>query len=745
MKRVININFQGTIVPIEESAYEILQKYSESLRRHFANEEGRDEIINDIENRISELFSETLKKGTTTCITDDEVNAVINSMGRPEDFDADIEINPNVESKTTTQCSTSNTTDNTSNTSSNSTQSNTNTQSNTSTRKQLFRDENHKILGGVCSGLANYFGIDPVIMRIIALVFFSVAFIPYIVIWLVVPSSATQVIGSPRKRLFRNTDNKRIAGVCSGLANYFGMNTKLVRIIFLIPFISIALRESHWFGWGFPHFLSLSFSPAATITYIILWILVPEAKTTSDKLEMKGKPVDLNSIKDTVQNDLNEFKDKAQKWSKDVSGTAQKWSSDISNAAQNLGKKSDENKSSNSESTTTNSEGFATTSENFSDTQQPFASTPIKKERRSGIPMILKIIAYIVLGLIITPIILSLFGVGIGFMAVLPATDYVLKSGWETILAWGTFFLFIWVPIIGIILWFFRLITKSKKGSSAIRGSFIGLWVIGWICLFGLFSMVGRDFSHSSYTPTSTFDYKDKGVKTMVVSAQTKNDYNDWENEDFNDFLRYFGNDSVRISNMSLRIETSKDDKYHVESVGYSNGSNKQEATNLAGKVLYSFEQKDSVLYIPTNFFINRNDKFRNQRVLIKILVPVGKQIIVKNEVRVHNNININVGMAGIHRGNWGNDDNYWDYDILYVMTVNGLKPVDNPTQKEEDKKEDKNQSKDDKSTTEQDNTNDDENDSQNTKNDKSDAKTTSTKKFTFYSMASLLSDKFSL
>src|ERR1700738_3434664 len=86
MKKIININFHGTVVPIEETAYEILQQYVESLRRYFANEEGRDEIINDIENRFAELFSENLQKGAD-CITDADVNTIITSMGRPEDFE----------------------------------------------------------------------------------------------------------------------------------------------------------------------------------------------------------------------------------------------------------------------------------------------------------------------------------------------------------------------------------------------------------------------------------------------------------------------------------------------------------------------------------------------------------------------------------------------------------------------------------------------------------------------------------
>ena len=86
MKQVININFQGRVVPIEVTAFEILKNYTESLSRHFAEEEGKDEIINDIESRIGELFQEKITKGAT-CITDDDVHAIIKNMGRPEEFE----------------------------------------------------------------------------------------------------------------------------------------------------------------------------------------------------------------------------------------------------------------------------------------------------------------------------------------------------------------------------------------------------------------------------------------------------------------------------------------------------------------------------------------------------------------------------------------------------------------------------------------------------------------------------------
>ena len=87
MNKVININFQGRILPIEELAYDLLKQYIDSLRTYFVNEEGCDEIINDIECRIAELCDERLKKGTP-CITQEDMNLIISSIGRPADFEA---------------------------------------------------------------------------------------------------------------------------------------------------------------------------------------------------------------------------------------------------------------------------------------------------------------------------------------------------------------------------------------------------------------------------------------------------------------------------------------------------------------------------------------------------------------------------------------------------------------------------------------------------------------------------------
>jgi phage shock protein PspC (stress-responsive transcriptional regulator) len=290
MKKVININFQGRVVPIEETSYDLLKQYTDSLRIYFANEEGRDEIINDIESRISELFQDRIKNGAT-CITDDDINAIINNIGRPQDL-ADADSSSSDRSYT----------------SKNQEFHGAYQQTAFTSGKRLYRDANNKILGGVCSGIAAYFNIEPIIVRLI-FIFSGIGFLAYILLWAFVPSS-TSVQNGVRKRMYRNPDNKFIAGVCSGIASYFNINVWIPRILFLIPFISFFFRWAHFGPLSFPNFIGFSFSPGSALIYIILWLVIPEASTTSEKLEMKGEKVDLDSIKNSVKEEMKGVKER---------------------------------------------------------------------------------------------------------------------------------------------------------------------------------------------------------------------------------------------------------------------------------------------------------------------------------------------------------------------------------------------------------------------------------------------------
>src|SRR6478735_8781580 len=225
MKKVININFQGRVIPIEETAFELLKQYTESLRRYFANEEGRDEIINDIESRIAELFSERLKAGSI-CITDADVNTIIGSMGRPEDFEAQDADGTSSTASGSSAYSSGN---------SYQTTGPAPVTGSRNTRGRFYRNADDKIIGGVCSGLANYFGIDPVILRILFVVLIGGLFWVYILLWVIVPSQSIE--SNITKRLYRNPDDKVIAGVAGGLAAYFNIETWIPRLIFALPFI----------------------------------------------------------------------------------------------------------------------------------------------------------------------------------------------------------------------------------------------------------------------------------------------------------------------------------------------------------------------------------------------------------------------------------------------------------------------------------------------------------------------------
>lgn len=648
MKKVININFQGRVIPIEENAYELLNRYVESLRKFFANEEGRDEIINDIEGRVAELFGETLKKGGT-CITEDDVNRIIDSMGRPEDFDGE---EANVQSQLGGEQKQQK----------NSYQQEQQHTYTTQEAKKLYRDENNKVLGGVCSGMANYFGIDPLVARILFVIFIGVTFVPYLILWVAVPSTATQVIGSVRKRLFRDPDDKVIAGVCSGLSQYFGVSIWIPRLLFLIPFFSFIFRFGHWGWWDFPHFLSVSFSPGSLFIYVILWMVLPEAKTSADKLEMKGEKVDLNNIKNTIQNDLEGFGKRAQKFGEELGERA-------STIGQSLGEKGKE---------------FGETVANKSNQFANEASTVARKKSRGlgdVIILIVKIFAYFILGSIIFAVVAALFGLGVAATGLMPAKNYLLNQGWQNVFAWGTLLLFIWVPVVGIVVFIIRRITKMKGNSNLIRYSFSGLWTLGWVCLICLIASLSKEFKYKNNPQEENIVLQNARVGKLEVKANSFGKYyrNNWfEIEPF----ASLDEDTVFVRNVRIRILKTSADSFSVKMVKFSNGSSKQRANNMVNRMNYNITQSDSTLLLEKGISITPTEKFRNQNVIVTIAVPIGKRIIIRSNSGWHWDrfSKVSFGPGNDWDNDWYNDESgeqNWRHDVEYIMTEQGLKRTD--------------------------------------------------------------------
>jgi phage shock protein PspC (stress-responsive transcriptional regulator) len=188
MKITVSINLGGYSFNIDEDAYAELKHYLKNLELHFAGEESSSEILADIETRMAELFRVKLTNYKQV-INIEDVSQAITVLGTPEDI-SDKE-GPSAREKFSSPG-----------------------------YHRMYRDTDHRVIGGVCSGMGAYWDIDPVIIRII--------------------------------------------------------------------FVALAL------GGGL-----------GILVYLILYIVVPEAKTTAQKIEMKGNPVNIHNIKDSVKKEFD--------------------------------------------------------------------------------------------------------------------------------------------------------------------------------------------------------------------------------------------------------------------------------------------------------------------------------------------------------------------------------------------------------------------------------------------------------
>ncbi len=203
MKKTVKINIGGVIFHLDEDAYEILQNYLTAINQRFAsNGEGK-EIISDIEHRIAEILQSKLTEDKEV-ISKEDIEEVIEIMGRPEDFDDEDDSTEKQEYKKYEK-----------------------------TSKRLYRDTDNRILGGVLSGLGAYLNTDPIVLRIIVLV-------------LVI------------------------------------------------------------FSWTFS---GPGFTFIAVVTYIILWALLPAANTTAEKLHMRGERFNISDIEKNVRKEYDNVKD----------------------------------------------------------------------------------------------------------------------------------------------------------------------------------------------------------------------------------------------------------------------------------------------------------------------------------------------------------------------------------------------------------------------------------------------------
>jgi phage shock protein PspC (stress-responsive transcriptional regulator) len=614
------------------------------------------------------LCEDRLKKGAV-CITEQDIDLIIISIGRPADFEAQDGFEANTSA----------------NTGANQAQSNTQNAGEPTYQKRLYRDEQNKVLGGVCAGIANYLNLDPIIIRVLWILLFGISFFAYLLLWIAVPSTSVNEVGGVRKRLFRDLDKKVIGGVCAGMSKYFGVKVGIIRALFLLPTILLIFNWNHfhlfqfWEFDDFNNFFDVTFMPGAIFVYIVLWLVIPEARTSADKLEMMGEKVDINSIKNAIQTDLEGFGKRAKTW-----GT-----SFDKNQASSAGN------SNASDASTNNTNGGAGGLDQRKGCLHFFGRT---------ITILMKAFVYFVLGIITISVLAALFGVGVATTGLLPLKKFILEDGLQSWAFIGTILFFIWVPVIAIVASIIRKIAGFKKSNIWVRSSFIALWVLGWVCISYFFSSLGNSFSKHNQPVEQSIGLVNPAVDYLEVTASPRMKY--YEQRWFSiEPFQVYNDDTVRVRNLKIRIVQSKTDSFEVKYVTMSNGKSITEANLLAEKINFSLMQQDSTLFLDRGIAITNKDKFRNQHVIMTIAVPIGKRFKITNKGFSQTTIKMN------HRGirtetinqfgddtwvdewneNWDSESFSYDRGVEYRMTADGLEKIksDNDASDDENDQDD--------------------------------------------------------
>lgn len=278
MNKIISANINGFIFSVDEKAYDHLRQYLDSIRQKVKNEE----VMTDIENRIAELFDYKIKNGSQAILMKD-VEEIIGQIGSPEQFGSEEQ----EEEKS---------------------QRTENTNFQRRKYRRLYRNEDDKMIGGVCSGLAAYFGVDPMLVRVaFALSFFAfgTGFLLYIFLMVIVPKAVTpseklEMMGEPVdfnnlgktiEKDIKDAYDRYKPEVKTGFERFLEIAVKIGGIVLFIFVLSIIIPTGFgvfasiglvsWFLPVISSYIFISQTQALIILIgLILFLLVPLVSVT---------------------------------------------------------------------------------------------------------------------------------------------------------------------------------------------------------------------------------------------------------------------------------------------------------------------------------------------------------------------------------------------------------------------------------------------------------------------------------
>lgn len=528
MKKTLTINISGIIFHIDEDAYDKLNAYLDTLRKHFNKTQGKDEIITDIEGRIAELLQERITDAKQV-ISIDDISEVIALMGEPGEFEPD---------------------------------------------EQEVGEESE-------------------------------------------PMGAESIRGP--KRLYRDPDNKVIGGVASGLAAYLNIDVLWVRLAF-------ALFTIVWLS--------------GALVYIVLWIAMPEARSTAEKLQMKGEKVNISNIEKSIKEEVTHLKDKIN---------------DLTNQA----KKTVEKKNSRDENI-------------FEQVAGVFLSI---------LKVFLKVIV-IIIGMVL---LLTGIGLGLAFLfalfgwggpvlldnnevMLLPLTQFFtllpISGGGLAILKVGLIFFF-GIPLIMLVYNAFRMIFGIERlryvGITALN-----LWVVGLIITLFFSFRVAREYRHQNiYSQTLEITQPIGDTLFITINEEYKDEmlYNSYDYIHADDLHLVVTEEGLFYEQIELDLDKSKSEDFVLTQFTQARGRSLKAAREQAEITEWYYQQDGNTLIFDPFFVMGEKGKWRAQHIELELEIPVGKYI------------HIDESMEDIL--NWGRYSPRKLAGNTWIMTDNGLRSGD--------------------------------------------------------------------
>jgi phage shock protein PspC (stress-responsive transcriptional regulator) len=541
MNKTVTINISGIIFHIEEDAYETLSKYLLTIKSYFSKADGGTEIMSDIEARIAEMLqSKTSAVKQVVLMTD--VDFVMENMGKPEEFGGD------------------------------------SSDSNSS--------ENHDEQTDNINGLQNV-----------------------------------------KKRLYRDGDSKVLGGVCSGIANYFNIDVVWIRIALLILTFFAGLN---------------------IIFYIILWIAIPEAKTTAEKLAMKGEQADINNISKVVKEEAEQLKKRIEKYGDEFKNKAYNNRDFPRNAVEKI---------------------------------VDFVADVLMNIGR----VLLKVIGIfmVIFGVIFF---LGLFSsvFGLSFMLdSINGKDWInlfLLDGKDFYLGIIGIIIFVGTPVIMMIYGGIKILFKVHYTNRWVKFSAGIFWLFGFALLLYVGVRTGNDFNKEakireniSINSYDTLYIKMTETPIDLLEVEEAIDYDDSEKtpsepkqeQDYmigkNAYGRYL------LGHTHLDIIKSQSNAVELVIVKEAKGGDRKMASERAKNIDYKIITNDSLILCDNLFKVNNADKFRFQSVKVILKLPIGKVVYLDKTLE---NMLIDID----------NTTNTYGNEMInrkWIMTENGLKCFD--------------------------------------------------------------------